>query len=1436
MTKIIINSVVSIIEQNNGVVQITMEDRDNKNMFSRDILSGLMQAYKKIEENRACKAVIITGFDSYFCSGGTQDSLLSLNDTQGNFSDVNIYSLPLECRVPVISAIQGHAIGGGFVMGLFSDIVLLSKESYYTLNFMKYGFTPGMGSTLIVPTKLGVDLGSEMLLSANQYRGDELQQRGVGLQVLPRKSVLSRAYELADLIAQKPLRSVSLLKKHLCQQVRDKLPTFIEQELAMHAQTMHQPEVTDNIKRLFGQPSAAPARASNVMDNAPSTTAEHSERAGSATHRQTTAAAVAEQDIAIISVAGRFPEAENVDTFWQNLQQGLDCIVDIPDERAALFGLESNALACRWGGFIHDVDKFDPLFFKISPREAQLMDPQERLLLEEVWNLLESRGYTKQKLAQQYDHKVAVYTASMYQQYHAFDTEQDKKSMVAMSSLSSMANRISHFFDLHGPSMAVDTMCSGAASAIYLACQNLLSGACRLAIVGATNLSIHGYKYQALSQSQLLAEQSAVRGFGESGGFIPGETVGAVLLKPLRDAIQDKDDVLAVIKGVHTDHKGTTDGFNVSDPDALKRLMSGCLQTAKMAPQQIDYIETSVAGATVSDSAEIEAMKQVFCDTAGDIKLPIGTVKSSIGHAEAASGLTQLIKVAMQLKHRVLTPSILHQPLNPKLDLDSAPFTIQDKFAPWTTAAAERPRSAMINTLGAGGSGCCMVLEECLTAKSATKVAGVRRDRVMVFSAQNEARLKELVTRHMAHFSTEQDIHLDDVAYTLIEGREAMPTRLSCVVNTIEQLRDYLAAWLDGKAQAEVFFHDIEHTSRHASIELDSANDTELLKQAKLWVQGGHLSWASLYGEQHGVLPQIIALPTYPFARRHCWLPKPAEKPSPNSAQQIDTPTQPVLSATDIAQASDANSTQPLLHSEVTELVVETVGQILGLGRDELQLTTPLKALGVTSVTKMLIVSALCDGMEQLDETQVGSELLQADSVSDLIAVIQCTQPKPAQEAEAKQVPIDLPGYISQATSSGYRFEYESSATQLLDEIDEHSVIVIGAGPAGIMAALSAVLNGVEQVYLFDKRKVVDRMQMVTIYQNALPYLQRFGVLTQLMERGTPIAQHNFFYTRSDNESTRYYQKQIDKAQLTTTQFNAPGNTHKSAYDEFVGESVLAISLADLQDVLLTAARDKGVHIYFNVEAQVVPTEGEQASVTLRNLQLESHFTVTPELVILADGECSSNAQAVGICYDTETANKGEECWYIYHCRATSDSSALNYKFSFDADQQLSGCEFGLFYPNRDELGVAVYTANGELPSTAQLAQRAQFFADAQQSKVGEVLWISKPIDVQYTRASTFISKNIMLTGDASGTGSPVAGMGAVLAISAYASATDEYFKLRGRDKQAAEQAYNARQSSFVEAWQDRSCDIWSKIDNLPSSHQSTAQSAQQKLELETPL
>ena len=179
--------------------------------------------------------------------------MLTLQEGQGNFSDNNIYGLALECQVPVISAMQGHGIGGGFVMGLFADFVILSRESVYTTNFMKYGFTPGMGATMIVPRKMGLPLGEEMLLLARRYRGEELKQRGVPFPVHPRAEVLERALEIARELAEKPRISLITLKDQLVRSLREELPEVIRQEVAMHGKTFHQPEVRENIRLLFGK-------------------------------------------------------------------------------------------------------------------------------------------------------------------------------------------------------------------------------------------------------------------------------------------------------------------------------------------------------------------------------------------------------------------------------------------------------------------------------------------------------------------------------------------------------------------------------------------------------------------------------------------------------------------------------------------------------------------------------------------------------------------------------------------------------------------------------------------------------------------------------------------------------------------------------------------------------------------------------------------------------------------------------------------------------------------------------------------------------------------------------------------------------------------------------------------------------------------------------
>ncbi|WP_242835731.1 polyketide synthase [Ruminiclostridium josui] len=245
-------SVVYIEQLGQGIVLIKMEDRENKNTFSDELMLGLKEAFESIKNDITCKVVIMTGYDNYFCTGGTKEGLLALNEGKEVFTDKSLYNLPLNCEVPVIAAMQGHGIGGGFALGLFADSVILARESIYSANFMRYGFTPGFGATFILPNKLGSSLAQEMLYSADNYRGAELERRGVPFPVLPRLEVLDHAYNLAKKIAEKPRLSLITLKEHFVAPLRIQLNEIIRQELIMHEKTFRQDEVRQNIIKLFG--------------------------------------------------------------------------------------------------------------------------------------------------------------------------------------------------------------------------------------------------------------------------------------------------------------------------------------------------------------------------------------------------------------------------------------------------------------------------------------------------------------------------------------------------------------------------------------------------------------------------------------------------------------------------------------------------------------------------------------------------------------------------------------------------------------------------------------------------------------------------------------------------------------------------------------------------------------------------------------------------------------------------------------------------------------------------------------------------------------------------------------------------------------------------------------------------------------------------------
>lgn len=241
-------SVVKTTVYPNGVILVKMADLKNKNMFSKELITGLMRIFDYINKEDKCKAVILTGSDNYFACGGDEDGLLGLYNGTIKMQDFGVYEIPLKCRVPVIAAISGHAIGGGWCLGMFCDFVILSEESRYMCNHMKYGFTPGDGATLIFPEKLGNYLAQEILYTGRTYKGKQLKERGANLPIVSRKDVLTEAKALADEIAQAPLKSLILLKEHMTEELKKRLKSTVNKEWENQKKTLvNNPYVLRNI-------------------------------------------------------------------------------------------------------------------------------------------------------------------------------------------------------------------------------------------------------------------------------------------------------------------------------------------------------------------------------------------------------------------------------------------------------------------------------------------------------------------------------------------------------------------------------------------------------------------------------------------------------------------------------------------------------------------------------------------------------------------------------------------------------------------------------------------------------------------------------------------------------------------------------------------------------------------------------------------------------------------------------------------------------------------------------------------------------------------------------------------------------------------------------------------------------------------------------------
>ncbi|PJN27395.1 beta-ketoacyl synthase [Streptomyces sp. CB02613] len=500
---------------------------------------------------------------------------------------------------------------------------------------------------------------------------------------------------------------------------------------------------------LHGDPDAIAALLpTETPAAAPSTAAPSTAAPSTADPSAADASAPDSGAVAIIGLAGRYPGAPDLDAFWRNLTEGADSIVEVPADRwdhSAYYSDDKNAEGrtySRWGGFLGGADRFHPSFFGISRKEAERMDPQERLFLTTSWHALENAGYPARTPATR---DTGVFVGVMWNHYQLLA---DRAGGVAPTAMhAAVANRVSYTLDLHGPSMAVDTACSSSLTALHLACESIRRGECELALAGGVNVSVHPQKYLQLAQGQFLSADGRCRSFGEDGsGYVPGEGVGAVVLKPLDRARADGDHIHGVIRATVLNHTGRTSGFTVPSPAAQGELIRAALDRAGWDPATVGCVEAHGTGTALGDPIEVEGLRQAFADgRAVEGSVALGSVKSNIGHLESAAGVAGLTKVLLQLRHGELVPSLHADRPNPHIDLTGSPFRIQRTRSAWP--AGSTPRRAGVSAFGAGGANAHVLVEE--APRTAERPTGPAGERLYVLSARTASELRAHALRQL---------------------------------------------------------------------------------------------------------------------------------------------------------------------------------------------------------------------------------------------------------------------------------------------------------------------------------------------------------------------------------------------------------------------------------------------------------------------------------------------------------------------------------------------------------------------------------------------------------------------------------------------------------------------------------------------------------------
>ena len=510
------------------------------------------------------------------------------------------------------------------------------------------------------------------------------------------------------------------------------------------------------------------------------------------------------EPIAIVGIGCRFPKAKNPEAFWQLLRNGVDAITEVPPERwnlEAFYEPQSatpGKMNTRWGGFLEQVDQFDPSFFGISPRETEHIDPQQRLMLEVAWEALEQAGIIPKTLE---GSQTGVFIGLTNADYHKLlykDCSQIGPYSATGTTPCIAANRLSYLLNLRGPSMAIDTACSSSLVAVHLACQSLRNGESNLCLAGGVNLKLTPEPTISCSQAKMMSPDGRCKTFDASAnGFVRGEGGGVIVLKRLGDALRDGDNILALIRGSAVNQDGTSNGLTAPNGPSQQEVIRQALQQGRLTPAQISYFEAHGTGTSLGDPIEVKSLKALLMEERSlDQPCWIGSVKTNIGHLEGAAGIAGLIKVVLQMQHGEIAPHLHLKQLNPYISLEGTPLAIPLECQPWSCPES---RLAGVSSFGFGGTNCHVILEE---APPQTPVTS-RVDRpwhMLTLSAKNAPALVELARRYEDFLRSHPEVSLPDICFSANTRRSQFKQRLAVVTESSIQLQEQLSAFAAGNS------------------------------------------------------------------------------------------------------------------------------------------------------------------------------------------------------------------------------------------------------------------------------------------------------------------------------------------------------------------------------------------------------------------------------------------------------------------------------------------------------------------------------------------------------------------------------------------------------------------------------------------------------------